>query len=906
MSVMNQSAEEQAECPLCMEPLEVDDLHFYPCTCGYQICRFCWNRIRESETGLCPACRKAYPEDPADFTPLSKEQVAAIKTEKKAKEQKRRNKTLESRRALANVRVVQKNLVFVVGLPVRLADPETLKRQEYFGKYGKIHKVVINQSTTYAGTQVRADGPSASAYVTYLSSADALRAIQGVNNVTLDGRVLKGSLGTTKYCANFMKNQPCPKADCMYLHELGDPNASFTKEEMHAGLHQVYERKLHHQLLLASQPQSASSGNSSTEKGSSKDGNLQSFIPGTVLTTSNINIINTSKSNKKDSGSNGLSNCNKEAWPSLGSSPPSDSPSRKQSSPKPNSVKSQENGARSSSESSSSPTQPPAKTKDSKNKKNHSTNNDKKSKNNDGKKKKENKKEIEQKAGVSPPIEINELDHGSYITNDLDDIDSDRHSLLESSDHSLLEDEIHNLLDPKADMLLMNRHKEMLSGLADTNMMHMKSNLVNGFGLLEREALNMLGNDRQINQALLDKEALLRERSRNEMLIRQNEMLARQHNLMLDPKHYMPSTSIETNNELLGANYHHNPNMLPSFGRRVENSLSSNNLSVNHVGMGNNISGNQMSNTLTNGLASMTNGLGNISNGMSVNSLVNGMINGMNVNSMTNGLSNSMGGGAINVNSLGGLSNMNAMNNGMGSAAFLMHNQILQNQQCQQMQTGLMNGFDTQQQTQNEGRYLTENMDKFFTDFHRAQQMRLMASDRRTQQMSQHLSQDWLDNDQKQRINSNNVSSRAAGDADDDLDFDPFKETQKALAEMMESEMLENNVNNGDNLERVRRMPPPGFNHMNAFGVGVQRPQAQTHTQGTQSSMYSDWTQMDPAIMSTSVSFNKQAQSPAQTLSRFSQLSVGRQQHWPQIWNVPPGFAPQQSQNHATECIDAK
>lgn len=57
--------------------------------------------------------------------------------------------------------------------------------------------------------------------MTYVTSADALRAIQGVNNVTLDGRVLKGSLGTTKYCANFMKNQPCPKPDCMYLHELG-------------------------------------------------------------------------------------------------------------------------------------------------------------------------------------------------------------------------------------------------------------------------------------------------------------------------------------------------------------------------------------------------------------------------------------------------------------------------------------------------------------------------------------------------------------------------------------------------------------------------------------------------------------------------------------------------------------
>lgn len=44
--------------------------------------------------------------------------------------------------------------MFVVGLSKKLADPETLKKHEYFGKFGKIHKVVINQSTSYAGAQV--------------------------------------------------------------------------------------------------------------------------------------------------------------------------------------------------------------------------------------------------------------------------------------------------------------------------------------------------------------------------------------------------------------------------------------------------------------------------------------------------------------------------------------------------------------------------------------------------------------------------------------------------------------------------------------------------------------------------------------------------------------------------------
>jgi hypothetical protein len=75
MNVMNTSGDELPECPLCMEPLEVDDLSFYPCTCGYQICRFCWHRIRTDENELCPACRKAYPENPADFKPLTQEQV---------------------------------------------------------------------------------------------------------------------------------------------------------------------------------------------------------------------------------------------------------------------------------------------------------------------------------------------------------------------------------------------------------------------------------------------------------------------------------------------------------------------------------------------------------------------------------------------------------------------------------------------------------------------------------------------------------------------------------------------------------------------------------------------------------------------------------------------------------------
>ncbi|KAJ0171104.1 hypothetical protein K1T71_013303 [Dendrolimus kikuchii] len=944
MSVLNQSGEEQVqvECPLCMEPLEVDDLHFYPCTCGYQICRFCWNRIREGENGLCPACRKAYPENPADFIPLSQEQVAAIKTEKKAREAKRRNKTLESRRALANVRVVQNNLVFVVGLPVRLADPEILKRQEYFGKYGKIHKVVINQSTAYAGSQ----GPSASAYVTYVSSADALRAIQGVNNVTLDGRVLKGSLGTTKYCANFMKNQPCPKPDCMYLHDLGDPKASFTKEEMHAGLHQVYERKLHNQLLQAQRdkPPSANgaadekpyngTGNSSTnaEKSSSKDGNQSNFIPTTVVTSSHINVVNSKGKKECANGSGGGSSASstasgsgsggsssgKEAWPSLSSSPPSDSPARKQPSPKPHNstVKSQENGTSES----SSPTQQlqqqiqtknckdthtESKTnRNSNNKETNGTNGQSKKSKDKTKQKSSNsisndhvnsdiepqeiKTVFNNSTQISQSSSVFENDSQQYLSSELDELESDRHSLLENhdlldnSDHSLLDDDnTHNLLnDANSDVMAMQRHREMLASLVDSNPLipQIKSPLLNGYGLLDRDTMGYINNDRQIsqiNQGLVDqKEMLLRER---DMLMRHSELLARQHNVMVEPKHYMPTSSIalESASELLGANYHPNAGMVPSFGMRVDN-----------------------------------------------------------------------------------------------SNAYLMHPQPLLHPSQQQMPhpTQMVNGFDAAQST-NEGRYLAENMDKFFTDFHKAQQMRLLsrgsgsgssagagaAPDERRYGDHGHfphnmLSAERLEMEHKQRMNSMRLEGgggRAAGDGDDDLDFDPFKETQKAFAELMETEMMQNNVQSGDNMDRVRqsRLAPPGFSHMNAFGLGV--PRHQTHHQGynSNSAMFSDWTQMDPAIMSTSVNFGKGAgsgvgqaaqaapvpapQAPlsaqqAELFARFNQLgvgvgnglNVGKGQGWSNAklpWGapyaaipLPPGFAPSKAPQHPAECIDAK
>jgi CCR4-NOT transcription complex subunit 4 len=187
-----------------------------------------------NENGLCPACRKAYSENPANFKPLSSEELQKMKLQKRQKEQQKKQKNFDNRRHLADLRVVQKNLVFVVGLSSRIADAEILKRNEYFGKFGKIVKIVVNSCL---------QGTTAGAYITYGKAEDALRSIQSVNNSQFDGKTIKASLGTTKYCSHFMRNQNCPKSECMYLHHYGDSEASFTKEDMQMGKHQEYKKK---------------------------------------------------------------------------------------------------------------------------------------------------------------------------------------------------------------------------------------------------------------------------------------------------------------------------------------------------------------------------------------------------------------------------------------------------------------------------------------------------------------------------------------------------------------------------------------------------------------------------------------------------------------------------------------
>jgi hypothetical protein len=147
---------------------------------------------------------------------------------------------------LSEVRVVQRNLAYVVGLSSACGREDLLRKREWFGGFGKTMKVAVAKSFgTAGGNQIA----TFAAYVTYKEKADAAEAIKAVNFGQLGLLLAKGgsgaggsgetdipraraSFGTTKYCAAWLRGQPCTKSNCLYLHAMAALTDCCTKDQL--------------------------------------------------------------------------------------------------------------------------------------------------------------------------------------------------------------------------------------------------------------------------------------------------------------------------------------------------------------------------------------------------------------------------------------------------------------------------------------------------------------------------------------------------------------------------------------------------------------------------------------------------------------------------------------------------
>ena len=138
------------------------------------------------------------------------------------------------------IRILQKNVVYVIGLSSSLADKDILSSWQYFGQYGKIMKIVVNK-TGYS--QNFKNDTTYSAYVSYSTQEEASLALLAIDNCVVDGHVIRGSFGTTKYCTFFLKGIECANKECLYLHEFVDEEDTILKDEISGANKQLFYKQ---------------------------------------------------------------------------------------------------------------------------------------------------------------------------------------------------------------------------------------------------------------------------------------------------------------------------------------------------------------------------------------------------------------------------------------------------------------------------------------------------------------------------------------------------------------------------------------------------------------------------------------------------------------------------------------
>jgi len=182
------------------------------------------NQIAISQQGAIQPQQQQNPLSLQDNSVSNGSGVGSIKSAEAKTPEHHKQYTVEQ---LKKIRIRQKNIVYVVGLPVNLCNAKLLKSSKWFGKYGTISRICFNTSPKC----VKAN--SIPTFVTYTSEYDALQAIQKMNLYCLsDGTRLKTNFGRTKYCPTFCQGKQCINNKCKFLHEWASSDDIITEQEI--------------------------------------------------------------------------------------------------------------------------------------------------------------------------------------------------------------------------------------------------------------------------------------------------------------------------------------------------------------------------------------------------------------------------------------------------------------------------------------------------------------------------------------------------------------------------------------------------------------------------------------------------------------------------------------------------
>lgn len=123
----------------------------------------------------------------------------------------------ESKTNYFRVRITQTNLIYVIGLPTSfLQHTNNITSKSFFGYYGRVEKVFLNQNTYYNYRMNPLQ--SCSAHVTYEDELSAATAILAIDKMRINKLTVRANYGLNKFCHNFLLNKSCPKTNCSYIH----------------------------------------------------------------------------------------------------------------------------------------------------------------------------------------------------------------------------------------------------------------------------------------------------------------------------------------------------------------------------------------------------------------------------------------------------------------------------------------------------------------------------------------------------------------------------------------------------------------------------------------------------------------------------------------------------------------
>lgn len=124
-------------------------------------------------------------------------------------------------------RIVIPTLLYVIGMPRKYCNEGMLSSQAYFGQFGAISRIMVKSDTKDFYEQ---QGQCA-VYVWYESPTSVALALSCLNGLRIPTSgnskycLLKCSVGTSKYCANFLKDSRCESHEsaescCPFIHEI--------------------------------------------------------------------------------------------------------------------------------------------------------------------------------------------------------------------------------------------------------------------------------------------------------------------------------------------------------------------------------------------------------------------------------------------------------------------------------------------------------------------------------------------------------------------------------------------------------------------------------------------------------------------------------------------------------------